>query len=230
MPNQDIKQKIDDLQSGTISWPQLRIEASRCPSSLEDLVKIIQDMGHPIESLPMPCGGDRLFGLLGRYRVAGFDCVVKIAGQQLAEDHPDYAEALVRHIAIQQEIEGLKALNGLTPRLVGEITVKSETVGVLRQFVDGMSLIDAVKDKLIAPEDAKEKIRELVNSINDRGFWLWDSEPQNLWFHPDGRVFLIEGQCVVCMTEEDHQDPEFPDKQNRIVEVLLGACLGGSEQ
>jgi|GEM_PF-4526882 len=230
MLSNNIQPNDDELKSGTLGSRQLRIEVTHSPSSFEELVDRMRDMGHHVDLLRMPHSGERLFGLLGRYQVDGCDCVVKIAGQQLTEDHPDYGETLVRYIAIQQEVEGLKGLDGLVPRLVGEIVVGADTVGVLRQFIEGMSLIDAVKDKLLAPKDAKKKVIELVKSINDRGFWLWDPEPQNLWFDANGRVLLIEGQCVISMTEDDHRDPDFSDKQNRIVEIIVRACLGEPER
>lgn len=193
----------------------------RSPASVEELIEAMRGQGHEVELISMKNAGKRPFGVIGHIRVDGFECVSKLAGEHLPEDHPDYFEAFIRQSAIEQEYEGLKAATGLTPRLIGEIVAGGQTVGVLRQFIDGTPLADAIKVGQIEAKEALRKALELAQAINDRGYRLWDCEPNNLWLKPDGEVILIEGQCLTPHTEKERSNPQYLDDQRKFVEVMF---------
>jgi hypothetical protein len=181
----------------------------------------MQAQGMQVELLPLEGSGDRLFGLLARIRVDAIDCIVKIVGAQLPDDHPDFLEAFIRQKAVEQELEGLKGATGLTPRLHGEIVAAGQTVGVLRGFVEGLPLVDAVRSGQIEFQEAMQKAITLAYAINERGFRIWDCEPSNLWLKPDGEVILIEGQCLISYSDEDRRNLKLLDGQRSLVETML---------
>ncbi len=200
---------------------RLRVECERSPAGVEELVGVMTARGHAVEVVEMKPAGVRPFGVIGRLRVDGFECIAKLAGEHLPEDHPDWGEAFIRQSAIEQEYEGLKGATGLTPRLIGEIVVGEQTVGVLREFMGGSSLGDAIRQGLISPEEALRKAIELDRAVNGRGFKLWDPEPGNLWLTPQGEVIFLEGQCLVRQSEQDRAKLET-DGVKRLVEIMLG--------
>ncbi len=215
----------DPFEQQRVSQIRLRIEMQSSPGSVEELIVAMRGQGHEVELVSMKNAGVRPFGVIGHIRVDGFGCVAKLAGEHLPEDHPDYFEAFVRQGAIEQEYEGLKAATGLTPRLIGEIVAEGQTVGVLRQFIDGTPLADAIKSGQIEPTEALRKAIELAQAINDRGYRLWDCEPNNLWLKPDGEVILIEGQCLTPHTEKDRANPHYLADQRKFVEEMLEPVL-----
>jgi hypothetical protein len=154
-------------------------------------------------------------------RVDDVECVAKLLGEQLADDDPNFSEMFVRQVSIEQEAEGLKGIAGLAPRLIAEIVVGEQTVGVLRQFMDGLSLPAAIKAGQLTLEDALVKGGDLVSAVNALGFKLWDPEPGNLWLKPDGELILIEGQCVTPMNDEDRANPGFAEEQRQFVREFL---------
>lgn len=216
----------DSLADQSISQVRLRIEMERSPASVEELIAAMQAQGHDVELISMKAAGVRPFGVLGHIRVDGIECIAKIAGEHLPEDHPDYFEAFIRQGAIEQEYEGLKAATGLTPQLIGEIVAIGQTVGVLRQFIEGTPLADAIKSGQIEPAEALRKALELAQEINDRKYRLWDCEPNNLFLKPNGEVILIEGQCLVPYTDKERNNPRQVEDQINFVKEMLEPVIG----
>lgn len=215
----------DLLQGESLSQIRLRIDMDRSPASVAELMTVMREQGHAVDLISMKEAGVRPFGVIGCIRVDGIDCVAKLAGEHLPEDHPDYFEAYIRQGAIEQEYEGLKAATGLTPKLIGEIVAQNQTVGVLKQFIEGTPLADAIRNNLISPEDALRKAIELAQAVNDLGYKLWDCEPNNLWLRPDGSVILIEGQCLTPHSDKERNNPNQREETRKFVEVMLGGVI-----
>lgn len=226
MLSNDPNRAGDAFAGQSMAQIRLRIEMEHSPASVEELMEAMRALGHDVEMVSMKNAGDRPFGVIGHIRVDSFECVAKLAGEHLPEDHPNYLEAFIRQGAIEQEYEGLKAATGLTPKLIGEIVAEGQTVGVLRQFIDGLPLADAIKGGQIEPREALRKAIELTQAINDRGYRLWDCEPNNLWLRPDGEVILIEGQCLTPQTDEQRNNPAQHEAQRKFVEEMLEPVLG----
>lgn len=215
----------DPLRGTSMEQIRLRIEVERSPSSVMELMVAMRAQGHEVGVVSMKEAGSRPFGVIGRIMVDGIDVVAKLAGEHLPEDHPDWAEAFIRQGAIEAEYEGLKAATGLTPKLIGEIVANGQTVGVLKQFVDGMPLAQAVRAGTISAEDALRKAVELAQEINELGYKLWDCAPENLWLRADGSVILIEGQCIVKHSAKDLSNPNRRDESRKLVETMLQEAL-----
>lgn len=215
----------DAFKDAGLGQIRLRIEVERSPSSVMELMDAMRKQGHEVDVVSMKEAGSRPFGVIGRIMVDGIDVVAKLAGEHLPEDHPDWAEAFIRQGAIEAEYEGLKAATGLTPKLIGEIVADGQTVGVLKQFVDGMPLAQAVRAGTISAEDALRKAVELAQEINDLGYKLWDCAPENLWLRADGSVILIEGQCIVKHSDKDLRNPNRRDESRKLVETMLQEAL-----
>ena len=225
MINQQHQDCSDSFNYESLNQIRLRIEMERSPASVAELMTVMQQQGHQVELLSMKEAGQRPFGVIGCIRVDGIAVVAKLAGEHLPEDHPDYFEAFIRQGAIEQEYEGLKAATGLTPKLIGEIVADGKTVGVLKQFIEGTPLADAIRGKLISPEDAIRKAVELAQAVNDLGYKLWDCEPNNLWLKPNGEVILIEGQCLTPHSERERNNPNQREDTRKFVEVMLGEIV-----
>lgn len=218
----------DSFSGASFEQIRIRVEVPNSPGSISELVDHMVAQGHQVEVVSMKQAGIRPFGVIGHIRVDGIECIAKIAGEHLPEDHPDYFEAFIRQGAIEQEYEGLKAATGLTPRLIGEIIAEGQTVGVLRQFIEGTPLADAIREGIISPEDALRQAIELAQAVNDRGFKLWDCEPNNLWLRPDGTVILIEGQCLKAYSDEERRNPHEKEKAKIFVTAMLEDVLPGA--
>ena len=218
-------QKGESLEDTSLGQIRLRIEVERSPASVVELMEAMRGQGHDAEVVSMKEAGSRPFGVIGRILVDGIDVVAKLAGEHLPEDHPEWAEAFVRQGAIEAEYEGLKAAAGLTPKLIGEIVAQGQTVGVLKQFVDGMPLAQAVRAGALSAENALLKAIELAQEINDLGYKLWDCAPENLWLRADGSVILIEGQCIIRHSQKDLNNPNRRDDSRKLVETMMQEAL-----
>lgn len=225
MLNHDKHRREDSFKEHHVSQIRLRFEMPNSPTSVEELSIAMRAQGHTVELISMKNAGTRPFGVIGHIRIDGVECVAKIAGEHLPEDHPNYFEAFIRQGAIEREYDGLKAATGLTPKLIGEIVAQGQTVGVLRQFIDGMSLAEAIQSGQIEPGEALRKALELAQDIHDRGYRLWDCEPNNLWLKPDGEVILIEGDCIAPHTEEERNNPRHLEGQRIFVREMFAPVL-----
>ena len=87
MFNHDIDQRGGSFEQQQLAQIRLRIEMASSPASVEELIVVMREQGHDVELIAMKNAGIRQFGVIGHIRVDGFECVAKLAGEHLPEDH-----------------------------------------------------------------------------------------------------------------------------------------------
>ena len=87
---------------------------------------------------------------------------------------------------------------------------------VLTEFRQGLPLLDCVKSRRLAPDDARAALRVLVEKIgaaHRRGLAHGSIVPGNVFWRPDGSVFLLDfGLAPAIRTD----DPPMPWPQSDV--------------
>lgn len=202
----------------TLSFPVRRIYLPESPSAIEHLAHHLRSFGYTAQVHDIGQSSERTFGILGRVVLNGLDCTAKIAGPQYSADNHEYPTCSLRHRAVQQERDGLLLAWGKAPQLLCELVVNETLVGILREYMPGKPLLEAISSNEIDESDARHKAMALGRALAAEELWLWDPEPRNLWLRPDGSVMIIEGHCV---TSSSLEPDELAERNQGVIQAMF---------